>query len=320
MSIRLLASLVTLLIAGADSSARPIKPAKPEEVFAISKVWSFQITMTAKEYEAMQPAASGGFGFPGGFPGAPMAPAPAKKPGDRETHRSVFGTEFPVARAAISTDGRTVEDVAIRYKGNSTYLATARNLKRSLKIEIDHFDAEKRFLGLKTLNFHCGAHDPSKLREVLAYEIYGEAGVPAPRTAFAEVFLTVPGKFDKEFLGLYTFIEPVNKSFLKAHFKSDKGLLMKPEKLRGLDYLGDDWAKYKDTYQPKRDATKAEIERVTSFLKLVNQGTDERFAKEIAGYLDTDSFLKFLAATAMIANLDSFFTIGHNYYLSLIHI
>ena len=37
------------------------------------------------------------------------------------------------------------------------------------------------------------------------------AGVPAPRTAYAEVTLTVPGKFDREYLGLYTVIEQVDK-------------------------------------------------------------------------------------------------------------
>ena len=305
------------LLLAFGSLATAAEPGKPDDFFAPTKVWQFHIEMTAKEYEAMQPAAGGGFGFPGGFPGAAPAPAPVKKPGDRETHRSVFGTDFPVAHATISSGAETVEDVAIRYKGNSTYLATARNLKRSLKLDIDHFEKDKRFLGAKTINLHCGAHDPSKIREALAYESYRAAGVPAPRTSFAEVTLTVPGKFNKEYLGLYTLTEQVGKPFLKAHYESDQGLLMKPEKIRGLDYLGDDWAKYKDTYQPKRDATPAEIARVTSFLKLVNQGSDDAFAKGIAGYLDVDAFLKFLTATAMIANLDSFFTLGHNYYLYL---
>jgi spore coat protein H len=313
------AALAAVLVGVVPAAAQqPVKPAaKPPatEVFGLTKVWQFHITMTAKEYEAMQPPAGGGFGF--GFPGQPMGKPPEKKPGERETHRSVFGTDFPVARAAISTDGHTAENVAIRYKGNSTYLATARNLKRSIKIDIDQFDAEKRFLGLKTLNLHCGVHDPSRVREALAYEVFRVAGVPAPRTAFAEVTLTVPGKYDREYVGLYTLTEPVNKPFLKEHYKTDKGLLMKPERVRSLDYLGEDWERYKTTYQPKREATKDEIARVLAFLKLVNQGSDAQFAKEIASYLDVDAFLKFLAANSLVSNLDSFFTNGHNYYLYL---
>ena len=305
---RTFALLAVLAVAPAASAQ------KPPEVFGPGKVWPIHIEMTAKEYEGMQPAIAGG-GF--GFPGQPMPKAPEKKPGDRETHRSVFGTEFPTAHATVRSGDQEAKNIAIRYKGNSTYLATARNLKRSLRLDINEFEDGQKFLGLKILNLHCGVHDPSKLREALAYDIFRAAGVPAPRTAFAEVTLTVTGKYDKELLGFYTLTEPVSKPFLQAHFKSDKGLLMKPERIRSLDFLGENWEAYKTMYQPKRDATKDEIARTLSFLKLVNLAPVPTFEKEIASYLDVDAFLKFLAAHALSANLDSFFTNGHNYYLYL---
>ena len=128
--------------------------------------------------------------------------------------------------------------------------------------------------------------------------------------------LTVPGKFDKEHVGLYTLIEAVDKNFLKLHFKNNAGLLMKPERIPGLVYLGEDWARYKDTYLPKREATKDEIKRVIDFTRLVNAAPDAQFNEEIASYLDVDAFLKFMAVTAIIANLDSFHG-GHNYCLYL---
>jgi hypothetical protein len=159
--------------------------------------------------------------------------------------------------------------------------------------------------------------DATKGREALAYAIFRAAGVPAPRTAFAEVTITVPGRYDKEYMGLYIVVEQVNKNFLKDRYKTDAGLLMKPERVGSLAYLGEDWERYKTTYQPKRDATKDEIKRVLDFLKLVNQGTEAQFNKEIGSYLDIDAFLRFMAATALTSNLDSFFTIGHNYYLYL---
>jgi spore coat protein H len=305
----------------ADEPKKPDQPKKAEkppagaDVFGPEKVWQFHLSLSAAEYTAMQPA-QGGFGFPG-FPGQPPAPKVEKKPGDRETHRSAFNMEFPWAVAAFSADGKTVEKVGLRYKGNSTYLATSRNLKRSFKVDLDKHDEATRFHGLKSLTLNCGAHDTTKAREALAYSIYRAAGVPAPRTAFAEVTITVPGKYDKEHIGVYTLVESVDKNFLKLHYKNDKGLLMKPERIRSLDYLGEDWARYKDTYQPKRDATDAESKRVIAFTKLVNQGTDAQFNKEIANYLDVDAFLKYLAATSVTANLDSFFTIGHNYCLYL---
>lgn len=297
---------------------QPKKPAKPDDVLGTTKVLQIDLVLTAKEYEAMQPPAGGGFG---GFGPPPPANPPKvePKPGDpkRDIDRSVFGTEFPWAHATFGAAGVTLDDVGLRYKGNSTYLASARGLKRSFKVEFDHHNNKLKFSGLTDLNLHCGVHDPSKIREALCYAIFRACGVPAPRTAFAEVTLTVAGKYDKEYLGLYTATEQVNKTFLNAHYKTDKGLLMKPERMRSLDYLGDDWEKYATTYQPRHPATKDEAQRVIDFAKLVNRGDDAQFNKEIASYLDVDAFLRFMAATSLVSNLDSFFTNGHNYYLYL---
>lgn len=287
-----------------------------DDTYRIDKLWPIHIETTAAEYAAMQPPPNmgGGFGF---GPPMPMPKPPEKKPGEREVHRSVFGTDFPVARANIRSGEHVANNVAIRYKGNSTYLASARGLKRSLKIDVNEFEMSQKFLGVKTLNLHSGIHDPSKLREALTYEIFRAAGVPAPRTAFAEVTLTVPGKYDKELVGFYTFTEQVNKPFLERHYKTDKGLLMKPERIRGLDFLGDTWEPLKAAYQPKRDATKEEQDRVLAFLKLVNRSPAAEFEKRIGEFLDVDAFLKLLAVHALTANLDSFFTNGHNFYLYL---
>jgi hypothetical protein len=305
-----------------DEPKKPAKAGKPvagADVFGHDKVWQFHVALTAEEFAALQPAPGAFPGF-GGFPGGPMPPPKVEpKPGEpkRETHRGAFNVEFPWVAASLTADGKTIERVGLRYKGNSTYFATARSLKKSFKIDLDRYEDAARFHGLKSLNLHCGVHDATKGREALAYSVYRAAGVPAPRTAFAELALTVPGKYDKEHVGMFTLVEQVDKNFLRLHYKTDAGLLMKPERVPGLNFLGDDWARYKDTYQPKREATKDESRRVIDFVRFVNQAPDAQFHKEIASYLNVDEFLKFLAVTAIVSNLDSFFTTGHNYCLYL---
>src|SRR4029077_5794454 len=96
--------------------------------------------------------------------------------------------------------------IGVRYAGDITYFASARGLKRPLKIEFNKFGVLS-FHGLTSLDLHAMPMDPAKGREVLAYSVFRAVGVPAPRTAFAELTLTVPGKFDKEYLGLYTVVE-----------------------------------------------------------------------------------------------------------------
>ena len=94
-------------------------------------------------------------------------------------------------------------------------------------------------------------------------------------------------------------------------------MLLKPERIPGLTYLGEDWAKYEEKYQPKTEATPETKKRLMDFTKLVNLADDATFQKEIAKYLDVPEFLRYVAATALIVNPDSFVGIGHNYFLHL---
>ena len=307
------ALLAAVVVFGAARPASAADKPGPAAAFAAGKVWQVHITLSAEEYAAIEPR--GGRGFPG-FGAPPKAPGKAADP-KREVHRNDFGVDLPWGVGAVTVGDQTFEKVGIRYKGNGTILDTSRSIKKSFKINLDRAGGSFRFAGSKKINLHCGVTDPTKCRETLGYEAYRAAGVPAPRTALAEVRLTVPGKYAKELLGLYTVVETVDKPFLRDRFKDDKGLLMKPERLREFTYQGDDWDRYKKAYAPRRDATAAEAKRIIAFVKLVDRGDDATFRKEIGAYLDVDGYLRFLATTAFIANTDSLFTIGHNYFMYL---
>src|SRR5271166_3416162 len=112
-----------------------------KDVFGLTKVWHFDLQISAKEWDKIQP--TGGMRFPGfGGPAAPEKPAENPK----DVHKgSGFGMEFPWVDGAFSVDGKTWKHVGVRYKGNASYMASARGLKRNFKIELDHFDTELRF-------------------------------------------------------------------------------------------------------------------------------------------------------------------------------
>lgn len=302
-----------ILTGAAGPTPAADKPDPTKRAFDPGSVLKVYLALSADEYAAMQPRSNGGFP---GFGPAPKAPEKPADPG-REVHRNNFGADLPWATGTVTIGEDTFKEVGIRYKGNGTLGDASRTIKKSFKIDLDHFGGTGRFQGSKTINLHCGVADPSKIRETLGYSLYREAGVPVPRTAFAEVWLTVPGKYEKELLGFYTVVEQVDKPFLRSHFGTDKGLLMKPENLREFVDLGDDWDKYKKQYVPKRDATAAEAKRMIAFARLVQKADDATFRKEIGSYLDIDGYLRFLAATAFVANSDAFFTLGHNYHLYL---
>jgi len=192
-------------------------------VFGLAKVVQFHLTMSEQQFAALVPAGGAQFGPPGFGP-------PRKQP--EGTHRNTFGVDFPWSQGDLTFDGETFNNVGVRYRGNYTFTATARSLKRSMKFDANRNVAGQKLDGLTMLNLNCAVSDPSRAREAFSYEFFRDAGVPAPRTSFAELTLTVPGKYDKEFVGVYTLVEQVNKGFLKRHFKDGKGMLLKPEGLQ----------------------------------------------------------------------------------------
>lgn len=290
---------------------------KEDALFGLTKVHQFHLNLSATDYQKMQPPP--GRKFPGFGPKQPAPKDPPKEAPDVHKSAGAFGTEFPWVRAEFSAAGQTFKHVGVRYKGNFTYVASAQMLRRPLKIDLDHFDDEApRLHGQRKINLANGVTDAARSREALAFAFYRAAGIPASRTAYAELTLTVPGKYDKEYVGLYTVIEQVDKTFLKAHFKSAKGLLLKPENLRGgIEYLGEDWARYADKYRPKTEGTKGQQKRLIAFARLVHKADEAEFRKEIGSYLDIDAFVRFVAADALMANLDSYLGFGHNFYLYL---
>ncbi len=244
------------------------------------------------------------------------AAQPDKRPA--ELHKSAgFGTEFPWAHGKLEAFGRSFDDVGVRYKGNGSYMGSSGSLKRNLKIDLDRYHDDQQFQGIKALNLNAGGVDPTRLREALGFEVFRAAGVPAPRTAFVELTLTVPGKYDHELVGMYTLIEQVDKSFLKDRFGDSSGLLMKPERLRDFAYLGEDWERYTGQYQPKNFPSKKQARRVIEFARLLDKGRDETIRADIDNFLNVDEFLRFLATSAWLSNMDSIFATGHNYYIYL---
>jgi spore coat protein H len=225
--------------------------------------------------------------------------------------------EYPVVHATVEFEGKTYADVGVRYKGNSSFMMARNSLKKSFKLDFNQFVEGQTFFGLTAVNLNNNAGDPTSSRETLAYELFAAAKVPAARTTLLRVELTVPGKYDHQFLGLYTLIEDVSKHFLKEHFGTAKGLLVKPEMARGLPYLGEKWEDNVRIYAPKTDGSAATHQRLIDFLKLIHQADDAGFDKEIETYLDCDEFLRFLAVNAITSNLDSMLLSGHNFYIHI---
>jgi spore coat protein CotH len=138
------------------------------------------------------------------------------------------GIDFEYVHADLELGGESFRDVAVRYKGNGTYMDARNSEKKSFKVDLNEFVKGQKIGGLSKLNFHSNITDVAWMNESLAYALYREAGVPAPRTSYVRLEVSVPGTYDHHLLGLYTLVENPDTNWAKEHFDSKKGLILKP--------------------------------------------------------------------------------------------
>ncbi len=229
----------------------------------------------------------------------------------------VVGFDFNWASADFDFGGVAFTNVAARVKGNGTYLASLHGDKRSYKVDLNKYTKGQKLGEAKELNFHNLLADRSCLSDALAYEFFRDAGVPAPRTAYAYLSVSVEGQWDRKPLGLYAMVEPVDEAFALEHFGSKQTPLFKPVTYELFKDLGDDWAAYAAIYDLKTQATTAQLRRMIEFARLVTHASDQEFAQRLGEFLDLERFARYLAGEVLLSNYDGFLTDGQNFYLYL---
>jgi spore coat protein CotH len=321
MSKRLLLVLGASLWLSAALAGQALTGASEDDpIFGLGKTHRVRVSVSPQEWEVLQTSGGRGVGTPAGTP--ITGGIDFRQPDGRLVHvGSGFRALFPWVHADLLLNDVELKEIGLRYKGNNSFVkpSPARPFSASLKVKTDLFGGKADWHGAETLNFHAGARDPSLIREAMAFAIFRAAGVPASRTAYAELTFNVPGLHDNAPGGTFVVVENVNKRFLKRVLPPGTGLLMKPEGTRGgVQSLGSNWDAYIPVFRPDREATTHEQERVMEFAGLISQTDVALFRERIGTYLDVDEFLRFVAVHLFIANNDSYIGGGnHNYYLYL---
>jgi len=218
----------------------------------------------------------------------------------------------------VLINGKNYEKVGIRYKGNSSFKSVSEDghLKLPFNIKINEVNKKQALPGgYNTLKLSNAFRDPSFVRELLAYEIAAKY-MPVPDANFCKVYA------NNQYLGVYHNVESIDDPFLKRHFGSDNGVLVKcdpdwtVEQVPGcpdsdkssLMYIGGDSTCYMRFYEMK---DKNGWQYFINFTKALNQEP-----AKIETMLDVDQTLWMLAFNNVLVNLDSYTgLLCHNYYL-----
>jgi hypothetical protein len=226
--------------------------------------------------------------------------------------------------ATLKISGVTYDSVGVRYKGNSSYYSVKRSgsPKLPFNIKLNHKIKGQKINGTyNTIKLSNVFRDPSFIRETLAYEVAREY-MHASKCNYARLY--VNGKY----MGLYNSVESVDKGFLKSHFGTKTGDLIKcdpldikqainktssskdckPGDFAALMYQGKDSICYENNYEFKSDNKWQPLIDLTEKLN-----TDP---ENVHNLLEVDQCLWMLAFNNVLVNLDSYSgKLSHNFYL-----
>jgi len=209
-------------------------------------------------------------------------------------------------QADITVNGKKVENVAIRTKGNLSLrsVVNSDSDRYSLKIDFDYYDDTQSLYGLKKLNLNNNYSDSTLMREYISYELMEQMGLPTP--AHSYMYVTVNG----EERGLFLGVEAVDETFLANNYGSNDGFLFKPDGTGSdLKYISDDIEDYTGIGLKTNEGT-INQSKLVEMLDAINNGGD------IEKYIDVDEMLRYFAVNTALVNLDSYQgNMKHNYYL-----
>lgn len=276
--------------AGAGAGAVPCELS--DAVFAPDTILEYRVTMDPALYEDL------------------------KANGNDEVYRT----------AALQVRGGDVsvgfDAVGVRYKGDyslnhcwddyggvRSYSGECKKL--SLKLKFNEFDPEARLFGLKRLNLNSMSYDDTKLRERLSYALFNDFGVGTARTAYARLIIN-----DEPPL-LMLAVEAIDGRYTACQYpEAGDGDLFKEvwprpgmaeevllEALRTNDDPDDD---------PDAGA-------FIEFGDAVGAATEDTFVDAMAGFIDREEVLRYMAVDRAIKNWDGFTAFywaerSHNFY------
>ncbi len=224
----------------------------------------------------------------------------------------------------VSFNGETWWEVGFRYKGNSTLAMGWADGRDDLpfKLDFDEFEDEhptlnnQRFYGFKQLSFsNNNFFDPSLQREKVTADIFRDAGVPAPQTAYYAVHVDKGDGDGSQYWGLYTAIELPDDTLIETQFEDDDGNMYKPAG-DGATFAFGSFDESSFDKETNRDSGYDDVLAVFDALHAESRLSDPSdWRAGLEAVFDVAGFLRWLAANTLLQNFDTYGILAHNYYL-----
>ena len=205
--------------------------------------------------------------------------------------------EYVEAQACF--EGSSIGRVGLRFKGSYGSLYGCFDeqdemicRKLSMKLKFSEYDPDLRFYGLKRLNFNAYHYDDTRMHERLAYDLFRQMGIVAPRASWAVV------RVNDESYGLFGMVEQVDGRFLEDRWPDNPdGNLYKEVWPVQTDV---DWI----TSRLKTNEETADVSAFIAFAEAMNAAGADELRSTLGSYTDTEYLARFLAVEDAIASYD----------------
>ncbi len=223
--------------------------------------------------------------------------------------------------ADLHWNGMRVRGVGIRSRGKGS----RNDRKPGLRVDVDRYLTDQRFLGLKSFVLDNGAQDPSIMRERLAMQLFARVGLPAPREAHARLFV------NGAYLGLYVLVESIDKDFIERVYRTRAsgtadaardGYLYE-YRWRYPFYFGDlgpELGPYEELFEPRTHEAESPDQLfgpIRALSHAIRTAPDQQFEATVSRLIDLNQFVRYVAVENFLADFDGMLGVWgmNNFYL-----
>lgn len=222
-------------------------------------------------------------------------------------------------QATMTCDGETLDSVGVRFRGNTSYMMVGNSQKKSFAVVTDFIINGQKFMGYKNLKFNNAHQDATFMREVL-YGRMARKYTPIAKGSYIRLFL------NNQDWGIYTNIQPIDKTFLKEWFLSNDGARFRPttdgnntpgwgDGTAGMNYLGANTATYQNYYTLKsNDIFEDPWKKLIDAFEALSQANAQNI-ETVKTFIDVDKALWFLACENIFTDDDSYIMKGKMDYM-----
>ncbi len=209
------------------------------------------------------------------------------------------------------TIDETMDNIGFRLRGNTSRYSQ----KKSFKVSFNTFESGRKFYGLEKMNLNGEHNDPSIIRSRICWNWLREAGVPAPRSTHAEVYI------NGNYYGLYIIVEHIDEEFAGSRFGNKDGNLYKCLYPADLKYLGTDPDLYKlmsgdrRVYELTQNEEIDDYSDMAHFINVLNNTPLNELECELIKVFNLNDYLKVMAVDVITGNWDGYIYNKNNFYL-----